>query len=402
MRIALRLALAAGALVVVVAAPPASASSYLNLAQATAGMKASLAAGGQADIVLLGDSLSYGPDTAPFGDDAPALGSYRPAFTRDLQRVYGNAGAGFVGFAESRPSFGAGWTAGVINPSDPSPHSGLDGQWLTDPGPRPAPAGGTLIAFADRFELHYVAQPGGGRLNLTRGTDGARIATLPIRSATKQVRTFTYQFPTPDYYSAVRFQPIGSGPVTLLGWNRTNDNPGVRVHRGANGGWSVSQYLQRDWTFDQELQRLNTDLVVIATGINEAAKTTDEYTNQLGRLIDRIHAAVPDSGIVLVSPYDFGGSDVPRISGAMEQVAAARQVGFINLYELGGPRAFYQQNGYLSDGIHFTDAGGEYVGGILARAIENNGAAAAALPEPTAAALALGATALLLRRRRAK
>jgi len=396
------LALVAGAILSVVAAPPASATPYLNLAQATADMKAIVAAGGQADIVLLGDSLSYGPDIAVFGDNPPpAGGSFRPAFTKKLQAAYGNAGSGFVSFADARGVFGDGWTAGAVGPSDPAPHSGLDGQWLTAAGSRPPAGGGNLIVFNDRFELHYVAQPLGGRLNLTRVADGVRIATLPVRSATKQVRTFTYQFPTPTFYSGVRIQPIGNGPVTLLGWNRTNDNPGVRVHRASNGGWGVEQFLQRDWTFDQELQRLGTDLVILAIGANDQFIPADEYVTKLGRLVDRIEADVPDSEIILVAPYDVGGPGVAPIAGAIEQVAAARNLGLINLYEVAGTHTFFQQSGFLSDGLHFTDAGGDYVGGILASAIENNGAAPAALPEPTAAMLALGAAALLLRRRRA-
>jgi lysophospholipase L1-like esterase len=398
------LPLAAGAVLSVVSAPPASATPYLNLEQATADLKAIVAAGGQADIVLLGDSLSYGPDTAPFvNGPAPAGGSFRAALTRDLQQAYGNAGAGFVGFAESRGAFGNGWTSGFVGPWDPAPHSGLDGQWLTAAGSRPPAVGGTLIPFADRIELHYVAQPRGGRINLTRVADGARIATIPVRSATRQVRTFTYQFPSPDFYSAVHFQPIGQGPVTLLGWNRVNDHPGVRVHRASNGGWGVNHFLQRDWTFDQELQRLDTDLVMVALGGNDASIPADQYVVKLGLLVDRIETAIPDSEIILVAPYDLGGNSAD-IAHSIEQVATDKHLGFINLYEIAGSHAYFEQNGYLNDGVHFTDAGGNYVGGLLASAIESNGAAlgGAALPEPGAAAGVLAAAApLLLRRRRA-
>jgi lysophospholipase L1-like esterase len=407
MRIAWSLPLALGALGVLAAAPGASATPYLNLEQATADVKSIVASGGQADIVLIGDSLSYGPDIAPFGDSpAPAGGSFRPAFTQKLQQVYGNAGAGFVGFAESRGSFGNGWTSGVVGKSDPAPHSGLDGQWLTAAGTRPPPSGGNLIAFNDRFELHYVAQPFAGRLSLSRAADGVPMATLPLRSATRQVRTFTYQFPSPDFYSGVHFQPHGAGPVTLLGWNRINDNPGVRVHRASNGGWGVDQFLQRDWTFDQELQRLNTDLVMVAVGTNDASIPADQYVPKLGQLVDRIEAAVPDSEIILVAPYDIGGN-AAEIANSIEQVAAGKHVGFINLYEIAGSHAFFEQNGYLSDGLHFTTAGGNYVGGLLASAFRNNGIgvqgnAAAALPEPGAAVLLIGAGAAMMRRRRPK
>ena len=39
--------------------------------------------------------------------------------------------------------------------------------------------------------------------------------------------------------------------VTLLGVNNKTETPGVRIHRAANGGWGIGNFVQRDWTFDQ-------------------------------------------------------------------------------------------------------------------------------------------------------
>jgi lysophospholipase L1-like esterase len=184
--------------------------------------------------------------------------------------------------------------------------------------------------------------------------------------------------------------------------NLPNDNPGVRVHRASNGGWGVNQFLQRDWTFEQELRLLGTDMVMIALGANDTTIPPDHYVQKLGQLVDRVEAAVPDAEIVLVAPYDFGKPEVPRIAGAIEEVAARRRLGFINLYETAGNYAFFQQNGYLNDGLHFTTAGGAYVGNILAEAFRTNGAnftGAAAVPEPGVALPALAAALLALRRR---
>ena len=376
-------------LVVAVCAGAASASPYLNLESATRDTKAVLASGGQADIVLFGDSLAFHD-----------LYSFRQYFTDDLQAVYGNAGKGYAGLAPERGRFGAGWTAGVVHPADPAPHHALDGLWLKAMGGGPTPSSGVITAQWDRMELHYIAEPGGGGLQLTGDYDGIPYGRIDTNAAARQVRTYNLSFP-PGTASAVRFAPDGTGPVTLLGMNLGSDDPGVRVHRASNGGWGIDHYLRRDWTFDEQLDLLGTDLTMVALGANDAGTPRDVYEQKLGLFIDRLQAARPDGEIILVSPYQLNLSGIGELAAAMEQVAAARGVGFINLYETAGDYDFFVRNGFLNDGIHFTEAGGEYVGKILSDAFITNGASLDAIvPEPSAAALALAGAAVALRRGR--
>jgi len=74
--------------------------------------------------------------------------------------------------------------------------------------------------------------------------------------------------------------------------------------------------------------------LILAVGANDQFIPADQYVTKLGRLVDRIEADVPDSEIILVAPYDVGGPGVAPIAGAIEQVAAARNLGLINLYEV--------------------------------------------------------------------
>lgn len=370
-------------------AAAAQAAPSLNLSAATADTKA-LAAAGQADVVLLGDSLTFHP-----------VLSFRPYFTQRLQSTYGDAGPGFVSLATERGRFGSGWTAGQVNASDPAPHHGLDGLWLKAlPGLTP-PGGGVINPLWGRAELHYVAEPGGGRLTLTPLNGVTRAMRLDTNAETRQVRAFDLPFGPADY-PALHYQPDGSGPVTLLGLNLLTDATGVRVHRASNGGWGVDHYLRRDWTFDAELRALGTDLVMIALGANDAGTPRDQYVLKLRRLVDRVEAAVPEGEVLLVAPYDFGHPGVADLAAAIEQVAAERGAGFINLYETAGSYSFFQNSGYLSDGLHFTESGARYVGGILGEAFVTNGGSlgAGAVPEPGAGAVVVAAAALGLRRRR--
>lgn len=364
-----------------VLASTAFASRTLNLPQTTADTKAKIAAGGQANIVLLGDSLSF--------DDTF---SFRPYFTQRMQSLYGDAGPGYLGAAVSTTGYGPDWRSGILGPADPAPQHALDGLWVTAPASAALPSGATMTSFYDKIEIQYLAQPGGGNVDLVLSATGQFIARLDTNAASPVVRTFTYDFP-PNIPTRICLQPDGSGPVTLLGMNRINDTPGVRVHRASNGGWGVDHYLRRDSSFDQQLKELDTDLVMVAIGVNDGLNTREQYISKLNLLVDRIETAVPDSEILMIAPYDYNRSHTTTIVGAIEDVAAARGLGLINLYEIAGNYEFFQSQGYLADGLHFTQAGGDYVGNILFNAFRTDSA-----PEPASLlAVAAGGFLLVLR-----
>jgi lysophospholipase L1-like esterase len=261
------------------------------------------------------------------------------------------------------------------------------------------PTGGVVTALWDHMDLHYVAEPGGGTIQFSGGYDGIPIVRLDSNADARQVRTFNIRFPagTP---SAVHFQPDGAGPVTLLGYNRVSNQPGVRVHRAANGGWGIDNFRRRDWTFDEQIRLLDTDLMMVAIGANDANMPVDEYLPKLRGLVDRLETAQPQAEIILLAPYQFNHPNAGGVAGAIEQVAAERGVGFINLYETAGDYDFFVRNNYLSDGIHFNAAGGEYVGNLVFEAFRTNGRSlGAVVPEPSIPAVLLAWTALGLCRR---
>ena len=384
-----RASIGSAALVMVSAgATAARAATSLNLPQTFADVKTKLAAGGQANIVVLGDSLSF-----------DETNGWRRYFRDRMQARYGNAGPGYYGLAPAGPEgYGTGWEAGSIG-VDAVPHRAIDGLWVSAPASNPPAVPGKSDMFWATGALHYVAEPGGGKVDV-RLWDGSGV-TLDTSAAQTEVRTWSYSITSgPNANSALTFTPLGDGRVTLLGQNLTNSTPGVRVHRASNGGWGVQNYLQRDVTFDQQLGLLDSDLVMVALGANDLGRwTAAEFADKTNQLIDRIHAAVPQAKIALVSSYDVGSDRLPAQVAAMEQVAADRGVGFINLYEVAGSHAFFQQSNYLSDTVHFNAAGADYVGKIVYDAFTTDGASL--VPEPSAIGLlALAGCAALRRRRR--
>jgi len=349
------------------ASPPSA-----NLAAALADTKALLNGGQQANIVVLGDSLSV------------RQGSYLPYFTQHLQNFYGHAGAGFQGFSLwTGAGFNGGWLNTGIN-TDMIPHRSLDGLYNTHNGV----PGGPVSAFytpKDRtVQLQYVRQPGGGSFQVMRNQQGALVATIDTNSRERSVGTFDFTLGAGE--SQYTILPLPGTPVTVLGQNNIRSTPGVRVHRGANGGWGVNNFLQRDYTFNQQLGILDTDLIMIWIGQNDQAYTRASYAQRINLLVDRVQASSPAAEIVLVGTYDQGSSALSGLVDGMYDVATARNLGFINLYGTAGNAAFFQANGYLDDGVHFSESGGAYVGQFLFDAFATDGVSLGqrqSIPEPT-------------------
>jgi lysophospholipase L1-like esterase len=387
-------------------ARPVQAVATLNLPASFADTKAKLTAGQQADILVLGDSLSFYP------------GNYLTIFRDRLQDYYGDAGAGYQGFSVwTGGGMDAGWNRGFIN-ADTSPYRALDGLW----GSTTATTTAYLTPSSERFELHYVTQPGGGSFRPFVWTSGGQQFLAPAidtNSAAPAVETWT--FPAPDPGTQIWYQTFGNGTVTILGENNVNDlDPGVRVHRAANGGWGVENFLHRDWTFDAQLDLLDPDLVMIWLGQNDQGFGRESYRDRLRALIGRVRATRADAEVVLIGTYDSGSANIPPLVGAMQDVASEDGVGFINIHEVAGDYQFFLDNGFLEDGIHFSAAGGWYLGNLLFDAFQTDGLgprwtgrvrspftpfdpspSAASTPEPGCAAVTSLIGALLLMRRRA-
>lgn len=355
----------------------------LNLSNALADTKALLNAGQAADIVVLGDSLTVRP------------GAYLPFFRERMQQQYGNAGAGFQGMSVwTGAAFNNGWRREGIN-ADTGPRRSLDGLWTQFDGVTPASNTGYSTPIDRKIQLQYVTQPGGGSFRIREGSDGNAVTTISTNGPANRVQTFEYQLPQGQTRYTV--EPLRDGAFTILGQNNVRDNGGARIHRGANGGWGVDNFLNRDSTFDQQLSLLGTDLVMVWLGQNDQAYTRTTYAAKINALVDRVQGSAPGAEVVLIGTYDQGAAALAGLVEGMADVAAARGVGFINVYGTAGNSAFFNSNGYLDDGVHFTPAGGAYLGNFLYDAFVSDGASL--VPEPTGLSVLLVAGAMLLRRR---
>ena len=299
-------------------------------------------------VLMLGDSLTM-RDGGPY---APLRAA--------IQADRGDGGAGWQSMSRwTGGGFDPGWLEGQVN-ADTSPHMGLDGLW--------ASTGGTPWARLD-------PAPGTKRMRfVVNGTGSFGLWNTATNQTTQHQAPGVFEVEFPGSAGRVWVQPAGTGQVTVLGANCGNGQQGARVSRGANGGWGVANFLQRDGTFEQVAAEVAPDLVWVTLGQNDQGYPRAAYAAAMAQLVQRVRAAAPQAGVVLCASYDSGSPAIATLADAVYDAAAQEGVGFVNLWAAGGPYGHFQASGYLDDGVHFSPAGGAYVAGILYDAIRSRGA----------------------------
>lgn len=360
----------------------AHAATSVNLAAALADTKASLAVpGGSTDILVVGDSLSS------------RVGSYIYPFREKMQQVYGDGGPGYQPFSQwSGAGLNAGWTMAQLS-GDTPPNRAIDGLWVSTT----AATGAHFTAKSDQISLHYVAGPGGGSFNVRRSGDGSLVTIINSYALTNEVRTFDYTF-APGESRKLLYDALGTGEVTFLGQDNLSGSPGVQVQQAVHGGWGVDEFLDRDWNFGQQANLLSTDMILVWLGANDPQYDRVTYAAKLNLLVDRLQTDVPDAEIVLVGGFELWYDGYTQRVHAMEDVANQRGIGFVSLLEAGGTYDSIVANGWLDDGIHFSEAGGEHFGQLLFDAFMTDGASL--VPEPSGLGAIMFAWVAFARRRR--
>lgn len=336
----------------------------LNLEDAYAPVKAEMLAG-RGSIVCLGDSLTFREHA--FWENFRAI----------VQQQYGDGGFGYqamsvwTGAVDGTPN----WIDGRIN-ADRQPYWSLDGMWLHSP---PWLQGAMSIQLTgETVRFHYAKVPTGGTMAVVSpgGPEqggGQQVEVIDC-AAENDVGVIERHFQE-GQTRRLRFYTQATGDVVLLGAENISGLPGPRVHRVANGGWGVDEFLRRNWTFDRQLQLLAPQLAIIMLGQNDVAWTPTQWHDMMEQLVMRLQTAVPDIKVVLVSSYDSGNTLLPAFAVQMRAIAAQTGVGFIDLNAAAGKYEFFLSNGLLdADGLHFSPSGGSHVARLIFDSLESGGA----------------------------
>jgi lysophospholipase L1-like esterase len=330
--------------------------------------------------------------------DSPTTADLITGDTRHLlQERYGDAGHGLVLIAKPWAWYGhrgvelsgSGWQM-----SPASSFKALDGAFGLGGVSFIGQAGAhTNIVLRDpdqsNFELWYMAEPDGGVV--TAEADGRLVARIATHIATDGAAGPAFAaFAVPGGAHQLDLT-VESGRVRLFCLTAEKAGPGVVYDSAGLNGASIAvlsrMFNEAYWA--EELRHRNPDMVVINYGTNEAdfASFVDKgYEKELREAIRRLHAALPQASILIMSPMDRGareGADgivtmptIPRIVALERRVAGETACGFFDTFDaMGGEGTmarWYTGEPRLvsADLIHPYPAGGKIIATILVKEID--------------------------------
>lgn len=282
------------------------------------------------------DTLDDGRGTRPvriavYGSSSTASDRYTGYLRGFLQARFGDGGPGFVALVplwrwhrhtEVAPRASRSWTITHVAKGKPDGRDGLMGVSATTRSPHATlqvePHDRAPGTGADRLELFYLRQPGGGSFELTWGDRTERIDTDAPESATGHHRIEHAVDPW-----SLEIRDVRDGPVRLFGAAIERDPPatdteqpgGPKVTHGVVldelgiGGTRATDLLRLDepiWAAG--LKARDPALVVLAYGGNESRDETlplSDYGAGLDQVLTRIRRAVPEADCLIVGPGDI-------------------------------------------------------------------------------------------------
>jgi lysophospholipase L1-like esterase len=226
-----------------------------------------------------------------------------------------------------------------------------------------------LNAECDRLEIHYLQQPGGGRLALY---DYDQHLELGAGFVGYETGPGTHRF---------LVKTLDARPVRLLGWVADREAGVTYEALGLNGA-EASVILKWDANMlATYLQRRNPGLVVLAYGTNEATDpywTHEDYQAMFTALLQRLRQDAPTASILVLGPADrwqrYQGKwrlvpGIDRIIAAEKNACRDAGCAFWDTRErMGGAGAmkdWFNAGLAQADHVHFTDAGYHRLADVL-------------------------------------
>jgi lysophospholipase L1-like esterase len=328
-----------------------------------------------------------------FGDSHTAADLETGEVRRELQARFGDGGRGFVPLGEPYKNY---YQEGVRVGSSgfKGEHGKLvhghqmgDGAYgllgVSVVGSRPGARAWTdAKAPASRIELAYLAQPGGGSVDLS--VDGHSYGRVSTASS-----DFTSAFQlvdVPEGPHHIEARALGDGEVRVFGVALDRSTPGVSLDAlGINGARITTPLSWNELHLEAQLRHRDPALVILAFGTNESGDDTPArvYERELIELVGRVGRAVPSASCLLLGPADRAGKTadgewqtMPKLLEVIDsqaRVAAAAGCAFYDqLTAMGGPgtiAAWASESPARArpDHVHFSLEGYHQLGAIFSR-----------------------------------
>jgi len=233
-----------------------------------------------------------------------------------------------------------------------------------------------LNAECDRLEIHYLQQPGGGRLALYDGDQ-----RLDDFSTDGEPGAGFVRYETGPGTHRFLLRTLDAQPVRLFGWVADREAGVTYEALGLNGA-EASVILKWDQTMlATYLQLRNPGLIVLAYGTNEATDpywTHEDYQVMFGSLLRRLRQDAPTASILVLGPADrwqrYQGRwrvvpGIDRIIAAEQNACRENGSAFWDTRQRMGGAGAMKDWVYAGlaqgDYVHFTDAGYRRLADVL-------------------------------------
>lgn len=310
-----------------------------------------------------------------FGDSHTAADILTAEIRRNFKRDFGDGGAGLISarnpFSTPRRDAQTGTTSGWWI-------DGIAGKGATDGiyGPAGfslstdrADERAWLQANCNHFEVYYLRQPGGGRIDIL--LDGASVLEAPLSLASDAPATDYFTFDTPvDGSHRIEIRTLTAGKVRLLGIVTEHIAPGISYDvLGINGARAVRLLSWNDTAFVDNIVQRKPDLIIIAYGTNEVTDddwSVESYERMFANILRRFRRAAPQASILVYGPPDRGdvdlaGTKMPAMIQAQKRAAFEVGASFWSSYDaMGGAGSmsnWVQQGLGQGDRVHLTRDG---------------------------------------------
>ena len=226
-----------------------------------------------------------------------------------------------------------------------------------------------LEASCNHFEVYYVSQPGGGKIDIE--IDGASVLDEPLSLNSHRIATESITFDNPaDTVHRLEIRTLLPGKTRILGIAAERIAPGISYDvLGINGARASRLLSWNTAALAANLAQRKPELIVLAYGTNEVADpswTPASYRRLLKVVIHELRAAAPQASILLFAPPDrtdlpLAAQRMPAMIETERRAAIESNAAFWSAYDaMGGPgsmNAWVGRGLGQGDQVHLTRPG---------------------------------------------
>jgi len=340
------------------------------------------------------------------GDSHVQAGFYSEPIRKELQVKYGNGGRGLVfPYQAAKTNGPSDYSFGSIQPWKSTRNcitkgnlpTGIAGHSIYNQLKFSSinfkPRDKNLIGRAKEVEIYHLSTADSNFAYKVTDSLGNKIGKIDSIRSNVEKSVFTIE--NPIYNWSIKPElgiPTGKSS-TILGVKLTNQS-GLIMHTIGVNGAEYEHYL-RSKLFNNQLQYLKPDLIILSLGTNEAYNTKDfdpiKFETKVDSFLVLLIKNNPKASILITSPPSIGqaivtrgkknrktyqyveNKNIPIICSILDSLAIKHQRSFWNFYQVMG--GYNSINKWYAKGltdkrrIHFSKKGYLIQGGLLMRAL---------------------------------